>query len=548
MKKKYLILDCFVDEPACFGVPPFMSPYPRYLFGALADAGTDTEKISYCTIDSLRIRDYRLDESFDMVFLIGGAVVPGKYLGSKIGTPVEVENIIKRNNHTRIAVGGLISHIINKAEFKNVTIIHYDIEKFAYHYAIGEPSDRWRDYEELKRWSVIGSPVVRLHPNYPHLICEIETYRGCPRKSHCSFCSESIFDEIRFRSENDILNEIDELIRNGISRFRIGRQADILQYKTGFRNYKNGFPQPDPQPVKNLFTALKERRMRGDIRTLNIDNANPGTISNFPDESSQILEAITESITPGDTIALGVESFDPEVIKKNNLKVKRDELIEVIKIINQIGGKRVDGIPLLLPGINLIHGLIGERMNTFKINYESLLHIKDMGLLVKRINIRKLLPFPGTFAFTAPQSIPEGVKKRYEYFRKKIRQEIDHYMLKEIYPAGTILREMLIQERRFDYSYAKQIASYSITAKIPIPLMMNSFIDAIVIDHRERSITALPYPIRINAIPQRAIESIKGIGRKSASQIILARPFKEKGDIAKISPHLDKWIFDGIAL
>jgi radical SAM superfamily enzyme with C-terminal helix-hairpin-helix motif len=548
MKKKYLILDCFVDEPACFGVPPFISPYPRYLFGALIDAGIDTEQIRYATIDSLRIRDYRLDESFDMVFLIGGAVVPGKYLGSKIGTPIEIKQIIKKNHHTKITVGGLISHIINKREFKNVILINSDIEKFAYQYAIGEPSDRWRNYGELRRWSVIGSPVVRQHPNYPHLICEIETYRGCPRKSHCSFCSESIFDQIDFRGETDILNEIDELIKNGITRFRIGRQADILQYKTGFRRYKNGFPQPDPYPLKNLFTALKERRMRGDIRTLNIDNANPGTIYNFPDESSQILEIIAESISPGDTIALGVESFDPEVIKKNNLKVQREELIEVIEIINQIGGKRVDGIPLLLPGINLIHGLIGESMNTFKINYESLLHIKDMGLLVKRINIRKLLPFPGTLAFTVRQNISDGVKKRYEYFRKKIRQEIDHHMLKEIYPTGTILREMLIQERRFDYSYGKQIASYSITAKIPIPLRMNSFIDAIVINHRERSIIALPYPICINTLPPRAIEGIQGIGKKGASRIILSRPFTGKGDIIKISPNIDKRVLDGIAL
>jgi len=39
MNKNYLILDFFVDEPACFGVPPFISPYPRYIYGALIQAG-----------------------------------------------------------------------------------------------------------------------------------------------------------------------------------------------------------------------------------------------------------------------------------------------------------------------------------------------------------------------------------------------------------------------------------------------------------------------------------------------------------------------------
>ena len=40
MGERFLILDCYVDEPACLGVPPFVSPYPRYIYGALIDAGT----------------------------------------------------------------------------------------------------------------------------------------------------------------------------------------------------------------------------------------------------------------------------------------------------------------------------------------------------------------------------------------------------------------------------------------------------------------------------------------------------------------------------
>jgi len=42
---RFCILDCYVDEPACFGVPPFISPYPRYIFGALADAGVSPDAI-----------------------------------------------------------------------------------------------------------------------------------------------------------------------------------------------------------------------------------------------------------------------------------------------------------------------------------------------------------------------------------------------------------------------------------------------------------------------------------------------------------------------
>ena len=56
--KKFLILDCYVDEPTCLGVPPFVAPYPRYIYGALISIGLSPENIAYKTIDILRMNDY----------------------------------------------------------------------------------------------------------------------------------------------------------------------------------------------------------------------------------------------------------------------------------------------------------------------------------------------------------------------------------------------------------------------------------------------------------------------------------------------------------
>ncbi|HBS06876.1 MAG TPA: radical SAM protein, partial [Leptospiraceae bacterium] len=49
-----LILDFYVDEPACFGVPPYLSPYCRYAAGALVAGGIPQEKIQYLTVDQWR--------------------------------------------------------------------------------------------------------------------------------------------------------------------------------------------------------------------------------------------------------------------------------------------------------------------------------------------------------------------------------------------------------------------------------------------------------------------------------------------------------------
>ena len=50
------LVDGYVDEPAHFGVPPYVSTYPRYTAGALVDAGVPEERITYHTIDELRER------------------------------------------------------------------------------------------------------------------------------------------------------------------------------------------------------------------------------------------------------------------------------------------------------------------------------------------------------------------------------------------------------------------------------------------------------------------------------------------------------------
>lgn len=540
MSKRYLILDCFVDEPACFGVPPFVSPYPRYIYGALVDAGIVESSIEYLTIDDLRATAFLLEKDYDMVFLVGGAVVPGKYIGQQIGTIDEIRTIFVKNSSLFFAAGALAARHFGSEDFSHVVFVLNDLEKFAYTYVRSHPEDMLRDYEELNRWARIGAHVVRHHPDFPDVICEIETYRGCPRTSHCLFCSEGLFGECEYRDQEDILSEVDSLIDSGVSRFRLGRQADILAYKCHGDVVEHSFPKPCRDEVIPLFEALGERRRAGKIEVLNVDNANPGTVAYFQNESFDILRKIAEAVSPGDTLPLGIESFDPAVIAQNNLKVDRAMAIDVVRIMNEAGGFREDGLPKLLPGINLIHGLNGESNNTFKINYEALRAILDEGLLLKRINIRSLLPFPGT-----PLAESNGANKhvnRYRFYRKKIRDEIDAAMLKSIYPYGTSLKKVKISEKRNGISYGRQIASYAITVKIRGEFDKGTIHDIAVVGHEERSIGGIPIPLNINRADEKQVGALPGVGRKSASSIILERPFGEVGELLRVAPSIDERI------
>jgi len=528
---KYLILDCYVDEPACLGVPPFISPYPRYIYGALLSAGVDPSCVEYLTIDHLRDSGYNFTGSYSHVFLVGGAAVPGKYLGARIGSLSEINKILAQNQKTRISVGGLINRAIISPP-SNTIVIRNDIEKFAYNLARNNPADEERTTSEIALWGVRGAGLVKLHPWYPDVICEIESGRGCPREFHCSFCSEGLNMRVEFRDAGDILSEVDALIDNGVSRFRIGRQADIIQYGSRLAVYNNGFPRPEPSAVSELFSELKKRKESGKIIVLNVDNANPGSIVNWPEHSSLILESIADAVTPGDTLPFGIESFDLNVVRQNNLKVTPDEALFAVKLVNEICGRRENGIPKLLPGINLIHGLKGETADTFKINHRYLEKIVTDGLLVKRINIRKLQPYPGTPLYNDRQKTSHALTGRFEYFREKIRDEIDNFMLKKIYPAGTILKDTLMLDSRDGYSMGKQISSYSITVKVPGVFENRSFKDVLVTGHRERSLSSLPLPFAINTTPAKAFEMIPGISREKSSDLILKRPFKSVDSFA----------------
>src|SRR5659263_190247 len=187
---------------------------------------------------------------------------------------------------------------------------------------------RMRTTGEIGRWGGSGAFIITQHPDYPYVMCELETYRGCPRHSHCSFCTEPFYGKPDFREINDVVIEVSALYENGARYFRLGRQPDLFMYRS-----KNGVPDPDA--LEELYSGI--RTVAPDLKVLHMDNANPVTISKYPDESRKIAEIIVKYHTSGDVAALGMESADPDVICANDLKATPDEVFEAIKLLNEVG-------------------------------------------------------------------------------------------------------------------------------------------------------------------------------------------------------------------
>jgi len=540
------IIDGYVDEPACLGVPPYISPYIRTVAGVLLSHDIS---VTYHTIDEIRIQPGLLTDAgnADYVVIIAGMTVPGKYLGGIPVTWQETQQIGSALTRPHTFLGG---PILFGSGSSGGQIAHKRGEFNVDTQLIGSPAgslNRWLsgnipsssfDYQTEDPWSVLGSEIIKQHPCYPHVMCEIETARGCSREvtGGCAFCTEPLYGPPQYRSKEGIKSEIAALSKNGAVHFRIGRQPDILTWHAG----SGEFPTPRPDLLEQLFSSI--RVAAPNLKTLHIDNVNPGTIARHPEKAEEALLVIIRHHTPGDIAAFGMETADPEVIEANNLKATPEMVMDAIRIVHEIGSVRRNGIPEILPGLNFIAGLAGETARTYELNRMFLENVQKAGYLIRRVNIRQLMPFEGTKAYEKNAlPVPEKI---FHAFKDWTRKQFDLPMLRKVFPLHTILRSVIIEEEG-DISFGRQMGTYPILVGIPFSLPKHTVINTIVVGHGMRSLTALPYPIPINSLSHTALKWLPGISKKGIVQIMAKRPFQNLTTFEKVAGvHLPDNILD----
>ncbi|MDS0277411.1 radical SAM protein [Halomicroarcula sp. S1AR25-4] len=550
------IVDGYVDEPAHFGVPPYISTYPRYAAGAMVDAGVPREQITYHTIDELREDRHlwRDVEEADLMVYVGGMTVPGKYVGGTPAEPDEVRKLAWTADGTSV-IGGPVRFGVGEAnEGASETarddldfdfLAMADVEAAVYDLVdsgLEGFENRYRSVEEETRWARSGAFVVEQHPNHPaYLICEMETSRGCPYR--CSFCTEPMYGNPDFRPPESVVDEVDALSDRGVKHFRLGRQADILAYG-------GDGEAPNPDALRRLYGGIRE--VAPDLETLHLDNMNPITIVKWPEKAREGIRIIAEHNTPGDTAAFGLESADPAVQSDNNLNVTADECFEAVKIVNEVGGFRPGGdrdsapnfgddaarrLPKLLPGINLVHGLKGETRETFEHNKRFLQRVYDEGLMLRRVNIRQVMAFEGTDMADTGAEIAKDHKQLFKQYKREVREEIDNPMLQRVAPPGTVLPDVHLEYHQDGKTFGRQLGTYPLLVGLPGERELGQTIDVAITDHGYRSVTGVPYPLDVNSASMDELSTIPGVGKSRAGDILVGRPYESETEVGEdLSP------------
>ncbi len=482
---KYTILDCYTDEPAGLGVPPYLGTYPRYIAGYL------NEEVYYISIDDLRswkkhngqikvikksqktdIMTYNITlnhknipkilEETETLIVVLGVHVPGKYLSAVPGTLHEIIPMIKDLNCEKILTGPAVfgtqlfgGKFYEKADLSVFDKVDYSMFNFL--------------YKDVKEYSLKGASIIKQIPDYRMI--EIETGHGCDI-GKCSFCTEPIKNKVEFREREDVLNEVIEFYKLGARYFRLGKQTCFYTL---------------PYAAELLKDIRKECP---DIKVIHIDNVNPVKVVLDKKNNFSITKAIVKYCTSGNIAAFGVESFDLEVVKANTLNTPPSIAYEAVKILNEYGSERgEDGMPRFLPGINIIFGLRNETKKTHEENMKWLTRIYDEGLMLRRINIRQVAIFEGTSLFNeGKDKFLRKNKKMYWKWRNEIRQKIDWPMLQRVIPSGTILTNCYAEIYDGNTTFCRQFGTYPIIVGVNGRLELKKFYDLEITGHMLRSI------------------------------------------------------------
>ena len=492
----WLVLDGYEDEPAAFGVPPYVGFHIRYVCGVLEQHSID---YTYMTIDQWRLyseeeREQHLRDLEGFV-CIAGAVVPGRYIrGTPISRRESTELIRSLPRDIPALFGGWAVRGWKQQGWlplrSNLFLAVQDTDATLHGFLkTGTWKHERRTSEQWTMWAHSGaqSKAVLKHPDLGTeekrgpLTYEVEVYQGCVRfKRGCKFCIEPKKGIPIWRTPEDIIQEVKLAHDSGVQHVRLGGMTDTYTYMAeGVRDLE--YPIPNPEPIAKLLHGLREDERLGILHT---DNGNPSIIAENIEPSTEITKTLVETLSDGAVLSFGLESADPNVHAANWLNCDANQLKSALRLINQYGRERGErGLPKLLPGLNFIAGLNGERTETYSMNLNLLHDLRNEGLLLRRINIRQV-------EGEGFQDIPE---KEFKSFKSAVRETIDSPLLQELFPLGHILKDVhwethdgrtrlpvhLTEEHvgehvhgRAGLTFGRQIGAYPILIGVPYHLSL----------------------------------------------------------------------------
>lgn len=440
-----VILDCYTDEPSGYGVRPYLGTHQIHLSQALAHKGVDHYLL---TIDDLRYalaetRDSRAIETYNVtrnkdstskllseaekIYVVMGCFVDYQYFSCVPPKSNEVAALLKhfgaKGEIVLFYVMGTVDGIAPDYRESELSRIVTAVEHGnTYRFVLNESDEHADlinpDYNLLSSISGVNAPIIDQLD--AAVIAEIETGTGCNTPT-CVFCIESVRSpKVVYREPGDIASQVRTLYGQGVRHFRLGRQPNFYHYQ--FQNLEK---------LEELLSTI--RNDCPELRMLHIDNAN---IVNVATKTGrEFTRLITKYCTSGNIAPFGIESFDDEVRKSTGVVGTSEQVMKAIEVVNEFGADRgSDGVPMLLPGVNILYGLPGQTAATHKFNMAFLRRILNQGLMTQRLYFRQVTE-PTGVSFSDAQETSRDFQRCFD----EVVSEFVLPMQERVYPSGQVI-------------------------------------------------------------------------------------------------------------
>lgn len=198
-------------------------------------------------------------------------------------------------------------------------------------------------------------PSVRYSEDMNHRIIYYESMRGCPY--HCSYCLSSGDDRVRYRSVDDIKEDMHHIFHTGTKLIKfVDRSFHIHKERT--KSILNFFIDESPEDMCIHFEM------------------------NLEHMSSELIDLMNSAPKGRFQIEAGIQSTNPEVNERIH---RRTDLEKIHSVLKKIDGDKIH------VHLDLIVGLPGEDLESFLDGFDKVVPLEG-----KRIQIGFLKLLPGT--------------------------------------------------------------------------------------------------------------------------------------------------------
>jgi radical SAM superfamily enzyme with C-terminal helix-hairpin-helix motif len=109
--------------------------------------------------------------------------------------------------------------------------------------------------------------------------------------------------------------------------------------------------------------------------------------------------------------------------------------------------------------------------------------------MLRRINVRQVIPFPGTQLFD--EAGAKFLRKNAKYYfkwRRDVRQKIDVPMLQRVFPRGMIMKDVFLEIYDGKTTFGRQIGTYPVVIGIKGRHPLRTWHDVRIVDNMKRSL------------------------------------------------------------